>query len=194
MRMRTRFARLLLAALAAAPVAFGAAAADAASWRLDPGKSRLGFTGVQTGSPFSGRFTKYGATIAFDPAHLDASHISVTVDLASAATGDVQRDSALPGKDWFDVAQFPQARFETTAIRHKAGNAYEAAGNLTLRGVTRAVVLPFTLDISGAAAHAKGRLDLSRTAFGVGQGTWATGQWVALAVGVDLDIVAVRAS
>ncbi|HEY2662058.1 MAG TPA: YceI family protein [Caulobacteraceae bacterium] len=83
--------------------------------------------------------------------------------------------ATLPGKDWFDVAQYPQARFEGTAIRQKAGDAYEAAGVLTLRGVTRPVTLPFTLDINGAAAQAKGHLDLIRSAFGVGQGAGGRG-------------------
>src|SRR5471032_2921596 len=91
-----------------------ASAAGTANWQLDPAKSQLGFTGTQTGAAFTGKFTHYTAAIAFDPANLASSHITITVDLASAVTGDTQRDSALPGPDWFNVAQFPQATFETT--------------------------------------------------------------------------------
>ena len=65
-------------------------------------------------------------------------------------------------------------------------------GNLTLRGVTRPLTLPFTLEIDGSVAQAKGRVELSRDAFGVGQGPWATGEWVALEVGVDIAITATR--
>jgi polyisoprenoid-binding protein YceI len=61
---------------------------------------------------------------------------------------------------------------------------------LTLRGVAKPVTLPFTLAIAGTTAHAKGHLNLARTLFGIGQGTWSSGQWVALDVGVDVDIVA----
>ena len=114
------------------------------------------------------------------------------IDPASAVTGDPQRDQALPGKDWFDIAQFPQAKFATTAIRKTGANTYAAAGTLTLRGVTKPVTLPFTLAISGTTAHARGRVSLVRTVFGVGQGSWSSGQWVALDVGVDVDIVATR--
>jgi polyisoprenoid-binding protein YceI len=184
--------RTILAALLSAQCLSTASAADAVSWKLDPAKSRLGFSGTQTGAKFEGKFTRYGADIIFDPDHLDASHITVTVDLASAATGDTQRDTALPGKDWFDIAEFPQAKFDTTAIRKQRATAYEAVGNLTLRGVTKPLTLPFTLQIDGATAHAIGHARLVRTVFGIGQGPWATGQWVALDVDVNLDIVATR--
>ena len=54
------------------------------------------------------------------------------------------------------------------------------------------MVLPFTLTIAGDQAHAVGHAKLVRTDFGVGQGTWASGDYVALDVSVDLDIVATR--
>jgi len=168
--------------------------ASAADWKLDPSKSALGFSGMQTGAAFQGKFSKYSAAITFDPDHLETSRISVTVDLASAVTGDTQRDTALPAKDWFDTAEFPQAKFDTQAIRQTGDGSYEASGKLTLRGVSRPVVLPFTLDLDGAAAHAKGHVSLLRDDFGVGQGPWISGQWIALEVGVDVDIVATRSN
>jgi hypothetical protein len=54
--------------------------------------------------------------------------------------------------------------------------------------------MPFTLQITGTTAHAKGHLSLVRTLFGIGQGPWSSGQWVALDVEVDVDIVATPAS
>jgi polyisoprenoid-binding protein YceI len=182
--------RLMLAAFLA--IAVGATPAVAVPWKLDAGKSQLGFSGTQTGVPFKGRFTRFNAQIDFDPDHPETSHVSVVIDLASAATGDAQRDGALPGNDWFDIGQFPQAKFVSTAIRKTGAVSYAATGTLSLRGVTKPVVLPFTLAIAGTVAHAKGHLNLMRTSFGVGQGNWSSGQWVALDVGVDVDIVATR--
>jgi polyisoprenoid-binding protein YceI len=172
--------------------AFGVAPPAAVSWKLDPAKSQLSFSGAQTGQAFKGRFTRFSAQIDFDPDHPETSHIVVVIDPASAVTDDPQRDQALPGKDWFDVGQFPQAKFVTTAIRKTGANAYAAAGTLTLRGVTKPVNLPFTLAISGTTARAKGHLNLMRTLFGVGQGSWSSGQWVGLDVGIDVNIVATR--
>lgn len=168
--------------------------AMAADWALDPAHSTLAFSGKQTGTPFSGHFGAFDGTISFDPAHPEAGHAHVTIALSSGVTGDRQRDGALPGKDWFDVAHFPSAAFDAQSFRATGGNAYEAVGTLTIRGISKSVTLPFTLDINGVTAHAKGHLDLIRSAFGVGQGPWAAGQWVALEVGVDLDITAQRKS
>ncbi|WP_212377310.1 YceI family protein [Acetobacter persici] len=165
-----------------------------ADWTLDPAHSTLAFSGKQTGTPFSGHFGAFDGTISFDPEHPEAGQAHVTIVLSSGVTGDRQRDGALPGKDWFDVAHFPSAIFDARNFRATGGNAYEAVGTLTIRGISKPVTLPFTLDINGSALHVKGHLDLVRSAFGVGQGPWATGQWVALEVGVDLDITAQRKS
>ncbi len=176
---------ILLGVIAAGP-------ALAARWTVDPAKSRLGFSGVQVGTPFQGRFTRWTADIAFDPAKPDTGHATVLIDMASARTGDTQRDEALPQGDWFDSGKFPQARFDAKSFRVKGGNAYEAVGTLTIRGISHDAVLPFTLTVSGDTAHAQGRLQLVRTGFGVGQGAWSSGQWVALDVGVDVDLTATR--
>lgn len=164
---------------------------SAAEWRLSPG-STLKFSGTQTGAGFSGRFDKFSAQIALDPERLDEARIAVIVDIASAATGDKQRDEAMPQKDWFDAAKFPQAKFSSTAVR-KTDKGFEAEGELSLRGVSRPIKIPFTLTIDGARAQAHGHVDLRRDMFGVGQGEWASGDWVGLDVGVDFDLKAERA-
>jgi polyisoprenoid-binding protein YceI len=56
--------------------------------------------------------------------------------------------------------------------------------------MTRPLTLPFHLALEGPQAHATGHVGLVRTDFGVGQGAWASGQWVALEVGVDIELVA----
>lgn len=182
--IRSLFAPLALAASIAAVPAF------AADWTVDAAKSRLGFSGTQTGTKFTGKFDRFNAAIRLDPAHPEAGRIVVVVDLASAKTGDQQRDGSLPGADWFDIAHARTARFESASIKRTGPNSYVAQGKLTLRGQTHPVALPFTLQVNGDTAHAVGHARLTRTAFGVGQGQWSSGQWVALEVGVDIDIVA----
>ena len=180
-----------LAAAALLAVVLGGTA-HASTWTVDPAKSKLGFSGQQTGTPFSGRFKTWTASIDFDPAHPEAAHIAATVDTASATTDDPQKDEALPTADWFDASRFAAAAFDATGFTPKGGDSYTAAGKLTLRGVTKDVTLPFTLLVDGNSAHATGRAKLVRTEFGVGQGTWSTGDYVALDVDVDFDLVAAR--
>ena len=192
MSIRRATVPLALSALLMSALASTTCVADAADWKLDPGKSKLGFSGTQTGTNFQGAFTRFIAVIEFDPDHLDTSHIAVSVDLASTTTNDKQRDATLSSKDWFDVAQFPVAKFETSVIRRKGTDDYEAVGTLTLRGVTKPLTLPFILEMNGSTAHAKGHAELIRSTFGIGQGPWTTDQWVALNVGVDIDVTATR--
>ena len=175
--------------LAAASLAVPSAC-QAAEWKILPG-SALTFSSEQAGEKFTGHFSRFDAKISLDPQKLAEAKIDVTVDLASAATGDRQRDTALPDKDWFDIAAFPQARFESRRVTRTAAG-YEAVGDLTLRGVTREVDLPFALAIDGRRAEAKGHADLKREAFGVGQGQWASDEWVSFNVGVDFDLKAER--
>ena len=70
--------------------------AHAAGWTVDKSKSTLGFTGTQSGTKFDGTFKTWDAAIDFDPANPAAGHATVTIDMASAATGDKQRDEAIP--------------------------------------------------------------------------------------------------
>ncbi|MEA1834921.1 YceI family protein [Methylobacterium durans] len=182
--MNTRHLCLVAALLVAA------APATAAEWAVDPAKSAIKFSGVQVGATFIGRFERFDAKVDFDPAKPEAGHAVVLVDLASARTGDVQRDEALPQKDWFDLKSANQARFEATRFVDKGHGDYEAVGTLTMLGTSRPLTLPFQLTLDRGQAHATGHVGLVRTDFGVGQGPWASGQWVGLDVGVDIDLVA----
>jgi polyisoprenoid-binding protein YceI len=164
--------------------------ASATDWSVDYAKSRLGFIATQSGAAFDGAFKTYHATISFDPANPTAGHATVDIDMASVSAGDPSRDAALPQADWFDVGHFAQAHFEAASFQPKGGDAYEAVGTLSIRGVKKDVVLPFTLDIQGDAATAKGQLKIVRTDFGVGQGPWKSGDTVGLDVTITVDLIA----
>lgn len=161
-------------------------------WKVDYANSRLGFVGDQTGKNFEGAFRKYEATIVLDPDDPANARIEVTVDMTSAVTGDKQRDSALPGSDWFKAKEFPVARYVARSVEKKADGSYVAAGELTIRGVTKRVPLPFTLKLDGKEATAKGEATLIRSDFGVGQGEFADATWVGLGVKVTIDLRATR--
>lgn len=195
--MRRLTAALFAAALAAcggekppASTAAPAAPSDPRAWTVDYAESRLGFRATQTGTAFEGRFERFEAAILFDPEDLSGSRVEVTVDMASAATGDRQRDAALPASEWFRVRDFPNAVFRAEDFIGTGEGRYEARGSLTIRDVTRPLTLPFTLRMEGDRGRAEGEVTLLRTDFGVGQGEFATDQWVGLDVGVQFTIVA----
>lgn len=169
-----------------------AAEAAPAAWSVDYGKSRLAFSAVQTGTEFEGHFERFEAKIVFDPADLSGASIDVDIDMSSVKTGDRQRDVALPGKEWFDAKAYPAAKFVSTDIEETASGEYVAHGALTIRDATKNIDLPFSLAIDGNEAHAVGGAELVRTDFGVGQGEFASDEWVGFGVTVKVDITATR--
>lgn len=164
--------------------------ASASDWKVVAGKSWLGFTGSASGTAFDGRFSRWDARITFDPDKPEAGHVTVSVGMASAATGDKEKDQTLPQAAWFDAKSFPQATLTVQSFRAKGGHNYDAIGTFALRNVSKAIVMPTTIEVSGNTLHATGHLDLLRTDYGVGAGTGA--QWVALEVVAAFDVTAER--
>jgi polyisoprenoid-binding protein YceI len=178
------------AVLALAAVSMLAVDARAAEWRVDQANSRLGFAGTQGGRPFEGHFEQFTANVRFDESDLAGSKAIVVIDMASARTGNAQGDDAVEGQDWFAVATYPRARFETRSFRDLGGDRYEADAVLTIRDVAKPVVLSFTLEKADDATRAKGELVIDRTDFGVGQGQWASPQLAAHEVTIRFDLSA----
>jgi polyisoprenoid-binding protein YceI len=147
-------------------------AATAADYTVQQATSTLGFTGTFQGEAFQGQFGQWTAAIGYDAAKLATSKFDVTVTLASVKTGDKDRDGALPGSDFFNVAKFPQAHFVSTGF-HQNGAQVIADGNLTLRGVTKPVSLNVTFKPQGSGATLDVTGTLKRLDFGVGTGDYA---------------------
>jgi polyisoprenoid-binding protein YceI len=158
--------------------------ASAADYSVQSG-STLGFTGSFQGSDFNGQFNKWTAAISYDTAKLASSKFDVTVDLSSAKTGDGDRDSALPGPDFFDTAKYPQAHFVTTGFRQQ-GNQVIADGTLTLRGVTKPVSLNVSFKPQGSGATLDVSGSVNRLDFGVGGGQYKDTS----VIGADVKVTA----
>lgn len=167
------------------------APAEASAWTVSQG-STLGFTTTWGGQAIEGRFDRWTADIRFSPDALDKSKVSVSIDLASAVTGDGQRDESLKGGDWFDTASHPKATFSATKFEKTGADRYVAHGQLTLRGVSHPARLPFRLQIEGDKARVSGVTSLDRTAFGVGQGEWTKTDQIPADVKVNVNLTATR--
>lgn len=184
--------RLVLSALVCAALAVSASAAPA-RWNVDQAKSSLTFVVNVNGQIITGKFKAFGALIAFDPADLAHSSAKITMDMTAVKSGDATRDAMLLKPDWFNVLDFPQAIYQTTAFVAKGGNAYEARGKLTLKGVAQNIALPFKLTIKGDTAVAKGETTLQRLVFNVGKNKeFMADRPVGLSVKVMVNVTARR--
>lgn len=164
--------------------------ASAADYTVQPAGSKLGFAGTFQGQAFEGTFGKWTANISYDPAKVATSKFEVDVDLASVKTGDNDRDGALPGADFFNVAKFPKAHFVTTGFRQN-GAEVVADGNLTLRGVTKPVSLNVTFKSQGTGATLDVSGTVKRLDYGVGGGEYADTSVIGADVKVNAHLVLV---
>jgi polyisoprenoid-binding protein YceI len=177
----------------------GPAAAEAPLWTVDDKVSRIAFTAKQMQVAIPGRFERFKATIRFDAGDLPGSKALIEIEVATASTPNRDIETEIKREPWFDVAHHPTARFETVAFAHKGGERYDIEGRLTLRGVTKPVTLPATIRVADdpdrpgtLRAQASGEVQVSRTAFGIGQGQWRDVAVVADEVAIRFEIVARR--
>jgi polyisoprenoid-binding protein YceI len=159
--------------------AFAAASAPAAAQTLVAAQSSIDFTSRQMGVPVDGRFKQFDAQVRFDPRKPETGRIAFTVHLASVSLGvaEVEAEVARPG--WFDSQKFPQAWFESTALKAVGPGQYEVSGRLSLKGATRALVVPVTLTPNGSHTTASGSFVLKRLEFRIGDGEWSDTSLVA---------------
>jgi polyisoprenoid-binding protein YceI len=136
-------------AFATAPVT---TAVPAARYELDPAHSRASFAvRHMMVATVRGEFIKLAGTVVLDDAHPEASHVEATIDASTVNTGVEMRDNHLRSADFFDVAQFPQITFRSKAVRVTGPDTFAVTGELTIRDITRQVVL----DVESAAFEVK---------------------------------------
>lgn len=112
----------------------------AGTWTIDPGHAEVGFVGRHFGlTKVRGRFVGVSGTVTVADA-IEASQIVVDIEMASVNSGDQSRDDHLRSPDFFDVEHHPKANFRSTGISSSGGKG-TIAGELTIKGVTRPVVL-----------------------------------------------------
>jgi polyisoprenoid-binding protein YceI len=138
------FKRLILASL----LSFAAVAAQAAeTYNLDPNHTQVEFNWNHFGfSNITGRFDRVESEFQFDAVDPTQSSIRVTIPVASISTGVEKLDNHLRSPDFFDAETFPTATFVSTGVTAAGEGKLAVAGDLTIHGVTRPVVLDVTIN------------------------------------------------
>src|SRR4051812_30413883 len=114
-------------------------------WSFDPAHSRIGFHVRHLMiSNVHGHFERWNGSLQFDPDDPTGSRVTVEIDAGSIDTRQEQRDAHLRSPEFFDFERHPKIAFETTEVDRHTLDTYEVAGNLTIRGITRRVLLDVT--------------------------------------------------
>lgn len=174
----------------------------ATTWNFDNTHSSVGFSvRHMMFAKVHGRFTQWTGSLQLDEADFTKSSLSVEIDAASIDTGNEQRDGHLKSADFFDVEKQPKLTFASTRIERTGEGSYAVHGDLTIRGVTKAVVLETTDEGGGKDPWGNQRrgfsakTKISRGEFGLqwNQALEAGGVLVSDEVTITVDVQVVKA-
>lgn len=151
----------------------------AQTWNVDKAHSRLGFTFKHLGLiELGGTFNSFDAKFTSSKPDFTDAVIELTADVSSIDTDNEQRDKHLQSPDFFDVQKNPKFTFKSTSFKKVGDKNYKLAGDLTLHGVTKPVVLDVVL--GGTTTHPMNKKTLAgftitgiikRSDFGIATGT-----------------------
>lgn len=184
------FARL---AVLVSGLATAACAVAGDEWKVVEADSHIGFIATYDDIPFEARFGSFDARITFSPDGLAESSFDVRIDVSSLHSNSVDRDEGMKEEEWFAVEAHSVARFQAGRFERVSGNRYEAIGELSLKGVTRTIEVPFTWEPrSSGGAVLTAETVLRRGDFDIGTGEWSEDDIIGFDVTVTARLVLTR--
>jgi polyisoprenoid-binding protein YceI len=159
-----------------------------AQQKLVPAQSEIAFTSKQMGVPVDGKFKKFDAQVAFDPKQPQAAKIAFSIDIGSATLGSPETEAELVKPDWFNTKLFPQATFQSGAVKAAGPGRFEVAGKLVIKGASQDVTVPVAIAQAGANTVASGAFVIKRLDYKIGEGDWKDTSLVANDVQVKFKL------
>jgi len=179
------------AAITAAAPPLVPAAADAKEYVIDQAASRIAFVGSNVTTTQEGKFESFSGAVKVKGTDPTSASASVKIVMDSLKVGPDGLNKHLRSPDFFDVAKYPEASFETTSIKPggERGATHTVEGNLELRGTKKSVRFPANIVVTDQTAKLDAKFLLDRQAFGVAY-TGKADNLVRDVVTVDLALVA----
>ena len=190
--MKTIPAAAAIAVLAGSLLASARAAVE--TYKIDPVHSTVGFTIRHFFTSVPGVFTKFAGTITVDRDNLENSSVEATIDTPSVNTRVDKRDADLRSDHFFDAAKFPTIVFMSKSWKKTGPDTIDITGDLTIRGVTKEVVLKTKLlgfgpGMQGAMLSGwEATTTLNRNDFGITRYPKLLGDDVPVTINVEADL------
>lgn len=151
-------------AAAATPVALADGVAT-----LSPANTKIQFTGTHSGDkpdPRVGTFAKFSGEAKVDASAKTLQSVTLEIDTASLSTPIEKLTTHLQSEDFFDVREYPTAKFESTEITEADGKA-TIKGNLTLHGQTKEISFPASVSVTDKGLSLTSNFEIKRSEFGM---------------------------
>jgi polyisoprenoid-binding protein YceI len=132
-------------------------------------RSAITFQVKNLGIATTGTIGGLQANIQFNPANLGSSAIEASVGVNTIDTDNPDRDDHLKSDDFFDAAHFPRIILKSVSFRHKRGSNYTGQFNLTMKGKSKLIDIPFSCIEKNTTMEFKGAFKLNRLDFDVGE-------------------------
>ena len=163
--MRTLI-RLALLGFACCRLA-GAADANPVRYVIDPKQAEVLFSYSMPVASGVGRFSSMSGTANIDDAALDRTTVQAVIDTRTLRAGTSMAQGELRGADFFNVARYPQMLFKSRSVRPKTATTGEMSGDITVKGITRPIILHVTLQPPGpgGARQFTGKTRINRNDF-----------------------------
>ncbi|HVV14083.1 YceI family protein [Amycolatopsis sp.] len=117
------------------------------TYELDPAHTRIGFVARHAMvTKVRGAFNEFTGKAEIDGDNPEKSSASVTIKAASIDTRNADRDAHLRSNDFLQMDEYPEITFTSTEIKQTGDNEFDVSGDLTIRGVTKPVTIPFTFE------------------------------------------------
>jgi polyisoprenoid-binding protein YceI len=186
---------LILAAVASGLVSAASAAVE--TYTIDPVHSAVGFSIRHFVSKVPGRFTQFSGTITVDRDNLENSSVDAVIEVGSLNTFNDHRDADLKSPGYFDATKFGTITFKSSSWKKTGDSTFDVTGNLTIKGVTKEVVLKVNLlgfgpGMRGAQLSGwEASTTIARRDFGVDGPAMmvkALGDEVAISISIEADL------
>ena len=151
---------------AAAPAPAAEETVDAEVYALSE-DSTIGFVGSKVTGSHEGGFKSFTGTVSVAGGMPEGSSVEVTIDTTSMWSDNDKLTGHLKSADFFDVENHPTATFESTAIAANDDGTYTLTGNLELRGITKQISFPATIQVSENGFSATAEFALNRMDFDI---------------------------
>lgn len=144
-------------------------AAGAQTYAITPQNSKIEWIGSKVTGSHNGSFEKFNGEVHYANNDVAQSHVQITIDSSSVKADDPKLTDHLKTADFFDVAKFPEATFESTAIKAGGdkGATHTVTGNLKMHGVTKSITFPATIAVTPDTATVDATFAINRKDFGI---------------------------
>jgi polyisoprenoid-binding protein YceI len=158
----------------------------AEKWNADAASAKISFSIKGPFGTVHGNFTGLKAILQFSEKDFASSSLSATVEAKTVSTGISMRNGDLRNKEeWLNTDKYPVISFKSKKIE-KTSSGYKVSGDLTLKGITKPVEIPFTFTSSGATGTFKGQFTINREDYKVGKPGGSVGNPVSISLEVPV--------